>query len=196
MAADLPHWELLHAFVALAVTLLIMAALLFLAAGTLDWLHGRLFMLVFCGLILVSIGALWQLNPEIFVARARPTGEGTKGWDRVLMTILLVAYAAIFPVAGLDDGRFHWTSVSAWLVALGYVLVIAGFAGVAWAEAVNRGEAESVKAIWRPQNTIAVDAERGASLVRVIGLLEDDDDVQNVYANFEMSDEDLARLDA
>jgi YebC/PmpR family DNA-binding regulatory protein len=58
------------------------------------------------------------------------------------------------------------------------------------------GEAESVKAIWRPQNTIAVDAEKGASLVRVIGLLEDDDDVQNVYANFEMSDEDLAKLDA
>ncbi len=58
------------------------------------------------------------------------------------------------------------------------------------------GEAESVKTIWRPQNTIAVDAERGASLVRVIGLLEDDDDVQNVYTNFEMSDEDLAKLDA
>ena len=145
MAADLPRRELLHAFVALAVTLLIMAALLFLAAGTLDWLHGWLFMLVFCGLILVSIGALWQLNPEIFVARARPTGEGTKGWDRVLMTILLVAYAAIFPVAGLDDGRFHWTSVSAWLVALGYVLVITGFAGVAWAEAVNRHFEPSVR---------------------------------------------------
>ena len=58
------------------------------------------------------------------------------------------------------------------------------------------GEAESVKAIWRPQNTIAVDGEKGATLLRVIGLLEDDDDVQNVYANFEMSDEDMARLEA
>jgi YebC/PmpR family DNA-binding regulatory protein len=58
------------------------------------------------------------------------------------------------------------------------------------------GEAESVKAIWRPQNTIAVDGEKGATLLRVIGLLEDDDDVQNVYANFEMSDDDMARLEA
>jgi transcriptional/translational regulatory protein YebC/TACO1 len=57
------------------------------------------------------------------------------------------------------------------------------------------GEAESVKAIWRPQNTIALDAEKGASIVKVIGLLEEDDDVQNVYANFEMSDEDLARIE-
>jgi YebC/PmpR family DNA-binding regulatory protein len=58
------------------------------------------------------------------------------------------------------------------------------------------GEAESVKAIWRPQTTVAVEGEKGATLMKVIGLLEDDDDVQNVYANFEMSDEDLARLEA
>jgi YebC/PmpR family DNA-binding regulatory protein len=58
------------------------------------------------------------------------------------------------------------------------------------------GEAESVKAIWRPQNTIAVDADKGATLLKVIGLLEEDDDVQNVYANFEMSAEDMARLEA
>jgi YebC/PmpR family DNA-binding regulatory protein len=58
------------------------------------------------------------------------------------------------------------------------------------------GEAESVKAIWRPQNTIAVDGEKGAAVMRVIGLLEDDDDVQNVYANFEMSAEDMAKLDS
>jgi YebC/PmpR family DNA-binding regulatory protein len=58
------------------------------------------------------------------------------------------------------------------------------------------GEAESVKAIWRPQNTVEVDAEKGATLVKVLGLLEDDDDVQNVYANYAMNDEDLARLEA
>jgi transcriptional/translational regulatory protein YebC/TACO1 len=58
------------------------------------------------------------------------------------------------------------------------------------------GEPESVKAIWRPQNTVPVDAEKGATLMKVIGLLEDDDDVQNVYANFEISDEDLARIEA
>ena len=58
------------------------------------------------------------------------------------------------------------------------------------------GAPESVKAVWRPQNTVPVDAEKGASLVKLIGLLEDDDDVQNVYANYEMSEEDLAKLEA
>jgi YebC/PmpR family DNA-binding regulatory protein len=58
------------------------------------------------------------------------------------------------------------------------------------------GEAESVKAIWRAQNNILIDADKGASVMKVIGLLEDDDDVQNVYSNFEMSDEDMAKLEA
>jgi transcriptional/translational regulatory protein YebC/TACO1 len=49
--------------------------------------------------------------------------------------------------------------------------------------------------VFRPQNTVPVDAERGATLIKLIGILEDDDDVQNVYANFEMSDEDMAKLE-
>lgn len=56
------------------------------------------------------------------------------------------------------------------------------------------GEAESVKAVWRPQTNTPVDVDKGATLLKLIGLLEEDDDVQNVYANFEMSDEDAARL--
>ena len=58
------------------------------------------------------------------------------------------------------------------------------------------GEAESVKAIFRPQTSTPVDADKGASLMRLIDNLDDDDDVQNVYANFEMSDEDMAKLSA
>ena len=56
------------------------------------------------------------------------------------------------------------------------------------------GEPESVKAIWRPQNNVPVDSERAATLMKLIGALEDDDDVQNVYANFEMTDEDMEKL--
>ena len=53
------------------------------------------------------------------------------------------------------------------------------------------GEPESVKIVWKPQNTVMVDADKGATLQKLIGVLEEDDDVQNVYANFEMSEEDL-----
>ena len=58
------------------------------------------------------------------------------------------------------------------------------------------GEASSVKAIWKPQNTIEVDEEKAQSLMKLIDTLEDDDDVQNVYSNFEVSDEVMAKLSA
>ncbi|WEK04896.1 MAG: YebC/PmpR family DNA-binding transcriptional regulator [Candidatus Devosia phytovorans] len=58
------------------------------------------------------------------------------------------------------------------------------------------GEAESVKAVWKPQTNTPIDADKGASLMKLIATLEEDDDVQNVYSNFEMSDEDAAKLEA
>ncbi len=56
------------------------------------------------------------------------------------------------------------------------------------------GEPESVKAIWKPQNTVSVDADKGGTLMKLISILEEDDDVQNVYANFEMTDEVAEKL--
>ena len=58
------------------------------------------------------------------------------------------------------------------------------------------GEAQSIKAIWKPQTTAPVDEEKAQSVLRLIATLDDDDDVQNVYANFEVSDEVLAKLSA
>jgi YebC/PmpR family DNA-binding regulatory protein len=56
------------------------------------------------------------------------------------------------------------------------------------------GEPESAKFIWKPHNNVPVDGEKGETLLKMISILEEDDDVQNVYANFEMSDEDMERL--
>jgi YebC/PmpR family DNA-binding regulatory protein len=58
------------------------------------------------------------------------------------------------------------------------------------------GEAESVKIIWQPQNTVPVDEDRAHSLMKLVATLEDDDDVQNVYANFEVDEATLAKLSA
>lgn len=58
------------------------------------------------------------------------------------------------------------------------------------------GEAESTKLIWKPQTLTEVDEDSGSTLLKLIGTLEDDDDVQNVTANFEMSDEVMEKLSA
>ena len=56
------------------------------------------------------------------------------------------------------------------------------------------GEAESIKPIWKPQNNTPVDEEKAPTLLKMMDALEDDDDVQNVYANFEIDDEVMAKL--
>jgi YebC/PmpR family DNA-binding regulatory protein len=58
------------------------------------------------------------------------------------------------------------------------------------------GEPESAKVIWKPQTNVSVDEDRAQSLMKLVGNLEDDDDVQSVYANFEVDDETMARLSA
>ncbi|GAN78956.1 YebC/PmpR family DNA-binding transcriptional regulator [Acidocella aminolytica] len=49
---------------------------------------------------------------------------------------------------------------------------------------------------WRPNMTVALDEDKAASVLKLIDTLEDDDDVQNVYANFELSEDVLAKLSA
>ena len=56
------------------------------------------------------------------------------------------------------------------------------------------GESESAKLIWKPQTTTELDLEGMEKLMKLIDTLEDDDDVQRITANFEVSDEVMAAL--
>jgi transcriptional/translational regulatory protein YebC/TACO1 len=57
------------------------------------------------------------------------------------------------------------------------------------------GEPEKAAIVWRPQNTIAVDDEAGEKILRLVGALEDNDDVQTVTANFEVSEALLEKME-
>jgi transcriptional/translational regulatory protein YebC/TACO1 len=50
--------------------------------------------------------------------------------------------------------------------------------------------------MWKPQTSAPVDEDKALSVLKLIATLDDDDDVQNVYANFEVSDEVMAKLSA
>jgi YebC/PmpR family DNA-binding regulatory protein len=57
------------------------------------------------------------------------------------------------------------------------------------------GEPLRASIVWRPQNTIAVEDEAGEKILRLIGALEDNDDVQTVTANFEVSEALLEKME-
>jgi YebC/PmpR family DNA-binding regulatory protein len=72
----------------------------------------------------------------------------------------------------------------------------ANFGSVAKTLEAKFGEPKKASLVWRPQNTVAVDDEQGEKLLKLIDNLNDHDDVQNVYANFEISDALVQKMSA
>ena len=58
------------------------------------------------------------------------------------------------------------------------------------------GEPRKSAMLWKPQNTIALDDEAGEKIIKLIESLDESDDVQNVYANFEVSDALVQKMSA
>ncbi len=56
------------------------------------------------------------------------------------------------------------------------------------------GEPRKAALTWKPQNTVAVDDETGEKLLKLMDMLNEHDDVQNVFANFEISDTLMAKM--
>lgn len=69
-----------------------------------------------------------------------------------------------------------------------------GYRDVAKALEAKFGEPRKAALIWKPQNTVAVDDETGEKLLKLMDLLNEHDDVQNVYANFEISEALVAKM--
>jgi YebC/PmpR family DNA-binding regulatory protein len=58
------------------------------------------------------------------------------------------------------------------------------------------GPARSAKLVWRPQSTVQLAEEPARELLALLDALDDNDDVQTVYANYEVADDVMAKLEA
>ncbi len=74
------------------------------------------------------------------------------------------------------------------------ICAVEDFAAVRDALEATLGEAQEARLVWKPRITVQVDGDNAATLMKILSALDDDDDVQNVYANFEMSDEVMEGL--
>ena len=70
------------------------------------------------------------------------------------------------------------------------------FFGVRDALEARFGEPSSARLEWRPSTTVTLNEDTAAGLMKLVDALEDNDDVQSVYANFDIPDDVMARLDA
>jgi YebC/PmpR family DNA-binding regulatory protein len=89
--------------------------------------------------------------------------------------------------AGADDVESNEDGHSIWASA-------EGLHEVAKAIEPVLGEPEGIKLAWRPQTQVSVDEEAAGTLMKLIDALEDDDDVQTVWGNYDVSDEIMEKL--
>ncbi len=89
--------------------LLLYPLVLFLAAGTLDWVMGWVFVIVMFATTLVSRYLAWRKNPDLLSERARSLEmQGAKAWDKKIVPLIgIVGPMALLVVAGLNY-RFGW----------------------------------------------------------------------------------------
>lgn len=116
--------------VRLLALLVILAGVLFISAGRLDWLQAWLFILAY-GVFLLIYGAWGQRNDPDQIAERSKIGSNVKSWDKIILSIYTVLLFVMLIVAGLDAGRFRWAVAPAVLQAIGWVgLLLAG--GLIW----------------------------------------------------------------
>jgi transcriptional/translational regulatory protein YebC/TACO1 len=84
-------------------------------------------------------------------------------------------------VASDEEGHEIWTSIDS-------------LHEVAKSLETALGEAESVKLGWKPQNETTVVGDDAATLMKLLDALEEDDDVQTVWGNYDVPDEELEKL--
>jgi len=84
-------------------------------------------------------------------------------------------------VESSEDGHSIWTAIE-------------NLHEVAKALEPVLGEAESVKLAWRPQTQVAVDETQAGLLMKLLDTLDDDDDVQTVWGNYDIPDEIMEKL--
>ena len=89
--------------------------------------------------------------------------------------------------AGAEDVESDEESHVIWTAFEDMTAVIDALAGAL-------GDPKTTAITWRPKMLVPVEGDAVATIMKLIDTLDDEDDVQNVYANFDISDEDLAKL--
>lgn len=122
-------------FVQVFVTLAIQAAILFLAAGKLNWLWAWVYIGIYLVGAAINAAFMLRYSPETIAERAETRG---KGWDKVISGLgALMYFVLLLLVAGLDV-RFGWTGqVALALHIAGAVAFVLGGTLFSWAMISN-----------------------------------------------------------
>jgi protein-S-isoprenylcysteine O-methyltransferase Ste14 len=86
---------------------LVFFLIIFICAGRIDYLPGLIYLAI--GIIMTVLNyTLLKPGSELLAERGKP-GEGIKKWDKIILLVSFLLTIAMYAVAGLDSGRYHWS---------------------------------------------------------------------------------------
>lgn len=107
------------------ITNIVFTVILFVCAGRMDYTQGWVFLVVNVLSTLMNYATI-RNNSDLLNERAK-TGEGIKGWDKLLLGFSALIYLITIVIAGLDTGRYLWTPEFDWIICIvGIMLMLAG----------------------------------------------------------------------
>jgi protein-S-isoprenylcysteine O-methyltransferase Ste14 len=116
-----------------SMSVIIIAFLLFVSVGKINWIYGWLYILT--SLLIIIINA-FILPPELISERGRKK-ENKENWDKIISLIIMIPLFTIYIVSGLDI-RFKWSGEFAlWIHITSLIFFILGNAFVSWAMISN-----------------------------------------------------------
>jgi protein-S-isoprenylcysteine O-methyltransferase Ste14 len=121
---------------AILLLIVVMDALLFGAAGRLDWFGAWLFTGLYLAFLLVVIAWATRNAPGLMEERSR-FAKNVKSWDKVINYIYTILLLALLITAGLDAGRFRWSVMPVALQVVGVIVLILTGIVIWWVMSVN-----------------------------------------------------------
>jgi protein-S-isoprenylcysteine O-methyltransferase Ste14 len=101
---------------------------LFLAAGTIVWASGWVFLLLFFGFIVALTQWLLRHNSRLLTERMTGIGKPNQPvWDKVFFVVVELFFLAWLVLMPLDAVRFRWSQMPGWLQVVGAVLLLTSF---------------------------------------------------------------------
>ena len=120
------------------VLLSVMMSIFYVSAGRTDIPRSYLFIVVTFIHFIGSNLALYRYDPELLIQRLKIRRKGSKTWDEILMRVSNLTALLVMPIiAGLDIGRYHWSSLGIEYAVLGIVLAAVSSVMLNWAMIVN-----------------------------------------------------------
>ena len=100
-------------------------SIIFFSAGKISYWQGLLYVAIGLTMAVLNYTVL-RIDSELSTERSKP-GDGTKSWDKAILGLSLLTTIAMYCVAGLDSGRYHWSPEFHWsLCTLGAILTATG----------------------------------------------------------------------